>query len=345
MMPTQKKGTRFCILGSLLILAACFLTACAGNNASEENFESEKTGFPASHQQVQSPTPNRSEVIETPRPAETEPPVRTIEICGVLTRTDASELDLSGIPFSSPQEVSEQLALLPNLEKVEMCNCGLSNEQMETLLAAFPDVKFVWMIQVGAWTIRTDITAFSKGQRGAFPNGMGRFTGEGKTNFHSEDLEPLKYCRDLVFLDLGHGNRITDLSILSHFPKLRGLILSMNKITDLSPVAELKELECLEIYQNYVEDLSPLEKLPKLRYLNCSRNSFKDITPLLNMKQLEMLWLINTGQVTEDLREQLAEALPGCKICYYGNSSASSGWKDNGLYVEYQKAYGLPYRH
>ena len=258
----------------------------------------------------------------------------------VSTQTDS--LDLSNHPFTTVDEVIAILNHLPNLKEINMCDCGLTDLQMEELISAFPNTKFVWFIRIGGWKIRTDINAFSKGQRNKFRNGMGAFLGDGKTNFYSDDLEPLKYCKDLVFLDLGHGNQITDLSILENFPKLRALVLSMNKITDITPIAQCKELESLEIYQNYIADVSPLAKLPKLRYLNLCRNSFTDITPLMGMKQLKLLWMVHNDQISSPDKLALAAALPDCEVRYYGYSCGSEGWRENEVYKEYQRAFNLP---
>ena len=256
--------------------------------------------------------------------------------------TQTESLDLSKHPFTTTAEVTAILQYLPNLKEVNMCDCGLTDAQMEELISTFPNTKFVWFIRIGGWKIRTDITAFSKGQRQKFRNGMGEFLGDGKTNFYSEDLTPLKYCKDLVFLDLGHGNRITDLSILENFPKLRGLVLSMNKITDITPIGQLKELESLEIYQNYITDVSPLAQLPKLKYLNLCRNSFVDVTPLMGMKQLKLLWMVHNDQIPSESKLALSEALPDCEVRFYGYSCGSEGWRENEVYKEYQRAFNLP---
>ena len=268
----------------------------------------------------------------------------SFELFSKQLTTQTTELDLTGYPLSSPEEIASRLQYLPNLAHANLSHCGLTNEQMEQLIAQFPDIKFVWVIKIGAWEIRTDITAFSKGNRTKFPNDMGHLTDEGKTNFNNEDIQVLKYCTDLVYLDLGHGNRINDVTVLAQLKKLRVLIVSMNKIVDISPLAELKELECLEIYQNLITDISPVAALPKLRYLNCSATLFEDITPLLGMTNLEMLWFVNVRNVTKEQRQQLSEALPDCNICFRASSSGAGGWTGNGLYIEYQTAFGLPYK-
>ena len=255
--------------------------------------------------------------------------------------SDTDQLDLSNTKFASSGEVAAQLNYLPSLREINLCNSGLSDVQMEQLVGAFPEVKFIWFIRIGGWSIRTDTTVFSKGQRKKFLNGMGEFLNDGKTNFSSEDLEPLKYCTDLVFLDLGHGNWITDLSILYSLPNLRALVLSMNKITDITPISSLQKLESLEIYQNYITDVSPLSELPRLKYLNLSVNSITDVTPLMGMKQLKKLWLVR-DDIPSESKAALQTALPDCEICFWSWGSGSGGWRDNELYYEYQKAFNLP---
>ena len=265
----------------------------------------------------------------------------SFEVFSQQVTTQTTELNLNGFALTSPDEIAAILKYLPNLTKADLSNCGLSNEQMDQLISQFPSVKFVWIIKIGAWEVRTDITAFSKGNRKTFPNGMGRFTEEGKTNFNNDDIQVLKYLTDLVYLDLGHGNRISDVTVISQLKHLRVLILSMNKIEDISPLAELKELECLEIYQNPIKDISPVAELPNLKYLNCSSTYIEDITPLLGLQNLDMLWFIRVKYVGEEQRKQLLDTLKNCNICFSASSSGDGGWTDNGLYAEYQTAFGL----
>ncbi len=264
----------------------------------------------------------------------------TFTLFGKLLTPETTELDLSDQTFASVEEVSEGLKHLPNLTACNLCGSGLTNEQMLELKAAFPNVKFVWHIEIGAWRVRTDIEAFSTGNRKTFPNGAGEFTGSGRTSLTNEETEMLQYCTDLVYLDLGH-NKITDLSFVKYVPKLKVLILANGKITDISPLASLTELEYLEVFMNYIEDFSPLTGLSKLAYLNLSRTSIADITPLLSLKQLKMLWLMNNKISDEDLAK-LAAALPECNICSHGAHSTANGWRDNDVYREFQEKFGLP---
>ena len=272
----------------------------------------------------------------------------SIDLFGVSVDSAATEADISNIPVESVESVSQKLALLPNLTKLVMCNCGLTNEQMETLIAAHPDVKFVWLIKIGGWEMRTDVKAFSKGNRKTFDGGA--YVGKGKTNFESADLEPLKYCTDLIALDLGHGSRITDLSFLQYVPKLRFLILAMNRITDINALQYCPDLEYLEIFQNFIGDWSPLLSLKKLTHLNCSTNygkdadgnrTFPDYTILKQMPQLQRLWEIRCG-LSEEQMTDLRTALPNTVINNIGTHSTSDGWRDNDLYREMQGLFNLP---
>ena len=272
----------------------------------------------------------------------------SVDLFGVAVESTATTADISDIPMESVEAVSQKIALLPNLTELVMCNCGLSNEQMEQLKTAHPSVKFVWLIRVGAWEMRTDVKAFSKGNRKTFDGG--EYVGKGKTSFSSEDLEPLKYCTDLIALDLGHGNRITDLSILQYLPKLRFLILAMNRITSIEELKNCPDLEYLEIFQNYIGDWSPLLSLKKLTHLNCSTNyakdedgnrTFPDYTVLKQMTQLERLWIIRSGLGDAEMAD-LRAALPNAEINNIGSHSTSNGWRDNDKYAEMQGLFNLP---
>lgn len=271
----------------------------------------------------------------------------SIDLFGVAVDSGMTEADISGAQVDNLETLKQKLAYLPNLTELVMCNCGPSNEEMETLIAAYPSVKFVWMIQVGGWEMRTDVKAFSKGNRTTFDGG--EFIG-GKTNFTSEDIEPLKYCTDLIALDLGHGNRITDLSVLQYLPKLRFLIVAMNRITSIEDLKYCPDLEYLEIFQNYISDWTPLLSLTKLTHLNCSTNYGKaddgsriypDYTILKQMPQLQRVWIIRCNIGSSQL-EDLRAALPNAVINNVGTHSTSNGWRDNDLYIEMQGLFNLP---
>ena len=264
----------------------------------------------------------------------------TVSVFGQTIPSTTTELDLSASTFTSPEEVAAGLSQLTALTSCNLCGSGLTNEQMETLMAQFPNVKFIWYVDIGAWRVRTDIVAFSTANRKDFPDGAGSFTGKGARTLKSEDVAALKYCKDLVYLDLTN-NRITDLSFLAGLTNLRVLMLGNNKVADLAPVANLTTLEYLEIYVNAVTDLTPLSGLTSLAYLNCCRNAFKDITPLTAMTQLKMLWIANNRQIEQAELDKLTAALPDCTVCTRASDSTGEGWLETELYKEFQLKAGL----
>lgn len=264
----------------------------------------------------------------------------TFDLFGQRLTPETTELDLSGLTFTTVEEVGEGLRHLPALTGCNLCGSGLTNEQMLELKAAFPNVKFVWLVDIGAWRVRTDIEAFSSANRKSFPNGAGEYTGDGRTQLTDEETAMFQYCPDLVYLDLGH-NRITDVSFVQYLPKLRVLMLPGNRITNIAPLSALAELEYLEIFMNYIENLQPLSGLSKLTYLNAARTSITDVSPLFTMKQLKMLWIMNNRIENEDL-EKLTAALPDCEISSRGAHSTANGWWDTELYIEFQEKFGLP---
>ena len=263
----------------------------------------------------------------------------TFDLFGQQLTPETTELDLSGQTFTSVAEVSEGLKHLPALTGCNLCGSGLTNEQMLELKAAFPGVKFVWYVDIGAWRVRTDIEAFSTKNRRSFPNGAGEFTGDGRTSLTDEETPMFQYCPDLVYLDLGRI-KISDVSFVIYLPKLRALILESNKIKDITPLSGQTELEYLELYMNYIADFKPLSSLPKLAYLNVARTSLTDVSPFMTMTQLKMLWLMNNKIEKSDL-EKLVAALPECTISARGTDSTANGWLDSALYAELQEKCGI----
>lgn len=244
-----------------------------------------------------------------------------VKLAGEIFSTEAEELDLNSKKIQNYDQFFDAIALFPQLSKAEMCDCGLTNEQLEALRNAYPDTKFVWRIYLGKWSLRTDAVAFSV-----------LITNYSHRRMTSEDIEVLKYCTDLQALDLGH-QAITDLSVIGeHLTELRILILADNKITDLSPLANLPHLHYLEFFVNRVTDLTPLAQCRELVDLNISYNySISDITPLLELPLLERLWLesVSVSQANVNL---LRETYPDAIIINRGSGSVDQGWRRHARY-------------
>ncbi len=219
------------------------------------------------------------------------------------------------------------LKQFPNLKKVDMFATQVSEAQVNKLVGALPDVEFGWTLQLMKYKdkhiVRTDADYFST-RHGVCPN------------HNDKDFTLIKYCTNLLALDLGH-NYIRNLSFLQSMPRLRVLILGENQtLKDISPIGELQDLEYLELFWCAFRDLSPLTKLTKLMDLNICKNTVDDWRPLMEMKQLKRLWISDlrirvsskkTRKMTEAELQELREALPDTEIVSSGTDENKNGWR------------------
>lgn len=222
-------------------------------------------------------------------------------------------LDFSRCRISNYELFVEQMALFPYLTRVELYNSNLTNQQMEGLMQRYPNVKFVWTINLANyWKVKTDQVAFTTNK------------GDGP-NLRNADVAQLKYCTDMVALDIGH-NWVSDISFVEYMPNLRILILVDNWISDLSPIAKCKDLVYLETFVNPIKDVSALTNLVNLIDINISYNRFTDITPILNKPRVERLFVTHCGLTREQLK-QLEEEYPNAQIEYTVKQSIDAGWR------------------
>lgn len=242
--------------------------------------------------------------------------IYTVTIGGVTIDNKARELDLSGRRIRDIEALDHDLILLDYLTEslsIDMCGCGVPNEQMAVWRDRYPLHKFIWEITFGnkikSWTVRTDIKVFSTTLR-ADQDDHG-------TEWMYRDL--FLYCTDLVALDLGHNN-LKDISLIANLKKLQGLILTDNHITDLSPLAELPELVYLEANKNSFTDISCLAACKKLEHVDVYFNRIKSIKALAACTSLKTL-IIADSLVSDKQIEALQKSLPDCAIVKYLDDS------------------------
>lgn len=255
-----------------------------------------------------------------------------MEVFGQKVSTDARELDFSGTPMESVEAVEELLPFFRNLEKVILCDCGLSSEELDDLGNRHPEIRFVWTVRVGLMRLRTDITALMPHQHGYHAGAI----------LGTSDCGEMKYLVDLVCLDLGHM-RVTDLSFVRHMPNLEYLLVCGNGIRDISPLAGLEKLKYVELFANNITDVSPLASCPALEDVNLCYNRIADVTPLLEMESLKNLWA-SAIHLPEDqvriLEEELGEKI---NLQLYQSRSTGGGWRDLPNYFAQRDLLGMPY--
>lgn len=259
-----------------------------------------------------------------------------ISLFGQDFSTETETLDLSGIRMESTAELEQILPLMKKLTWVDMCDCGISNEDMDALNKNYPETRFVWKVTFSVYTLRTDATFFCASD---LPS-----NGYVAIKMTDEQLEPLKYCEDLIALDLGHM-RYTDLSFLENMPKLQFLILVEARFTDITPIGTLKDLVYLEIFMNTIDDLSPLLNCPNLKHLNIGYTSGFDTSVLKQFTGLERLWFPGNTMSEAEI-EELKAALPNTQ-CHLPagdpDGSTGNGWREADIYFEMRDIFSMHY--
>lgn len=249
--------------------------------------------------------------------------------------TDCTELDVSGIPFESREQIEDLLPYFPRAERVVMCKCGLDDETMDALNRDYPDIRFVWSIRIRTFYVRTDATYF-------YPFKLDR-----NLYINNEEASRLRYCTDMVCIDVGHMGEITDCEWAAFMPELKYLIIGETAISDLTPLSNCKKLEYLEMFTIPVTDYSPLVECTGLRDLNLGK-TYADATPISKMTWLKNLWWC--GAPTRNLpssnaMELLPEALPNTQMKLWLEHPTASGWRRLDNYYamrDYMDMFYLP---
>lgn len=257
---------------------------------------------------------------------------------GVETSSTATELYLNEIPMESTEEVEEALKFFHNLTWVEMCDCGIPSEEMDALAKRHPETRFVWTVDIGRCHLRTDTTAFIPYTFGYMPRVS---VWDPYHRLFDEDCVELKYCVDMVCLDLGHMP-LTDYSFLEYMPKMKYLILADTRGTDFSVLAQLKELVFVELFMTEFNQPEVLTGLTNLEDLNLGFTPLQNEEVLMEMTWLKRLWLPGTN-IGETRYRSLQQALPDTIVMYYAEHSTASGWRQSPNYYDMRDLLGMIY--
>lgn len=247
--------------------------------------------------------------------------------------TDITELDIAGFEMETPEPIEQLLPYLKKLEKVHMSHCGLDDETMDALNKRHPSVRFVWSVYIKGFYIRTDSTYF-------YPYKLNT-----ELYLGTQDLYPLRYCTDLICIDIGHQTAVHNCDWAAYMPELQYLIIAHTSITDLSPLVNCKKLKYLEIFMLDLKDYSPLLELTALEDLNMGC-TYADPAPIAKMTWLKNLWWFDAyayGKPCSGAEELLAEALPNTVQKYRIEHSTAGGWRKLDGYFEMRDIMGMFY--
>lgn len=214
------------------------------------------------------------------------------DVLGLRVTSTDTELDLSEVELSSLEEAAEALVIFPALERVYFGYNPYDNETMAAFREEMRDqYKVVWSLDVGYIVVNSDDTWFMPGK-----------VRQGLTQ---EQAYNLRYCEDMVCIDVGH-KPIYTCEWAAFMPHLRYLIIAFTAITDISPLANLTELVYLEACGMPLADYAPLATMTGLQDLNIS-NTRNAVNPeaLTQMPWLVRLWWAWSPYEEAELQEML----------------------------------------
>jgi len=242
---------------------------------------------------------------------------------------DTKEIDISGNIVKTCEEIEAKVACLPKLEKLIMSDCGIDNETM----AAFrerqrPNYKVVWTVYLSNKTkARTDDIYFMPIQQGEY-------------YFLDKHSYNLRYCEDMLCVDLGHHN-IVDLSFVEGMPHLKYFICVDSNLMYIEPISTCKELIYCELFWTKISDFTPLLGCTSLEDLNVAGTN-GDPMVFKDMPWLKNLW-IRGSAVRPSEWETLKAALPDTNIVFDTGGYTTNGWRQLQNYYDMRDLLGMPY--
>lgn len=246
----------------------------------------------------------------------------SFSLYGKSLNTKDESLDFNHITMEDRgAAVRAILPYMKNCTYLDMDFCNVSNEDMAVIRDENPNMKVVWRIWFGeSYSVRTDVIKIlaSKPSKGGV--------------LHNDDLQVLKYCTDLKYLDLGHNEAISDISFVNYMPNLEVLIIAMNPLVDISPLANCPHMEYIELNSTSIADLSPLSGLTELRHLNIGNcPNVTDLSPLYSLTELERLWIGCITPIPADQVAAFQELDPDCTVNTTAYDPTSGNWREIGI--------------
>lgn len=252
-----------------------------------------------------------------------------VELYGQTVTDDVTELDISGSEIKSCEEVEQAVACLPNLERLVLGDCGLDNEE----IAAFRErqrenYKVVWTVTLSTRAALKDRRYIQSDATTLWSN----------CYYYDDEVVNLKYCEDMICLDLGHTG-VIHVDFLAYMPHLKYLILAHSGIQYIEPIVNCQELIYLEVDWSTIRDYTPIAELKSLEDLNLNETGCK-IDPILNMTWLKNLWA--PGRAYAD-QQKLIEALPDTNLHFLKKDAPGEGWRNLQNYYDMRDMLGQPY--
>jgi internalin A len=217
--------------------------------------------------------------------------------------TNLTYVSIWDLPADNIDAVLQMLSDLPNLTKLSVCRCGITDLTPLSKLTGLTALE-LWINQVSDLSPLSDLTELEWLHPAG--NQISDITPlAGLTNLtllylngnQVGDITPVSGLTKLKTLNL-KDNPIIDIKPLASLTELRTLYLSETQVSDISALSNLTNLEMLELYESEVSDIRPLSNLTDLTWLSIYGNEISDLGPLANLTNLTML-VLHDNQVSD----------------------------------------------
>ena len=276
--------------------------------------------------ELTNPQANASQLLDLRQQLENVQVSWSKEVCGIACFSGEEALDLSQGEVDL-EEIRREIACFPEAKSVYLGKCAIDNETLAAFREEMRDtVKVAWQVDLGKkLTARTDDTSFMPVREHVY-------------YFNDEEAYNLRYCEDMVAVDIGHMS-IHNIDFVEFMPNLTYLILAHTQLQYIEPISTCKKLKFLELDWAPLRDLSPLTGCTGLEDLNLGM-TYANFDPIQEMTWLKNLWVI---ECNSGVSYQMSQALPNTKVQGAGNATVASGWRNLPNYYAMRDALGMYY--
>ena len=196
----------------------------------------------------------------------------------------------------------QALPLLSGCRRLLLDDCGLTYAKLAELREEYPERGLCWRVRWGVDSALTDTDTIWS------------------ASVLDENCDVLKYCTEVVNLDIGENHLLSDFHFLAYMPKLQVVIVSHTEFDDCDFVTHCPDLEFLEIDHCKVSDVTALAQCGKLQHLSLENDLLlSDITALYGLTNLRRLRVSMVPLVPEEQKEELVRRLPDCHLIFESN--------------------------
>lgn len=217
----------------------------------------------------------------------------------------AMELDLQGraVDFD---EICRLMEIMPNLNRVNLLGCPLTDEQVLRLAGTYPDCQFLWELQIGDGTFRTDleeldVSGWQVERSSQIEDLLPCFFNLNRVimcgcGLDDETMDALnRRYEDIRFV---WSVRIKDVDIRTDAKWFYPYKYQHDMVVgeeDLYPLRYCTDMEAIDIgHMTTVKTCEWAAYMPNLKYLILVETAITDISPLANLKNLVFLEIFTT---------------------------------------------------